>query len=150
MEIKKDESNFGMIDWYKKVMIDNYANFEGRARRSEYWYFVLTNFLITFASYILIIIIGVITRSPFIGILGLILIFIYDLASLIPSLAVAARRLQDTNKSGWMLLLGLIPIAGIILILIIFYCTEGDSGKNQYGPDPKTSYVDNINAIGNE
>jgi len=147
MEIKKDESSFGMIDWYKKVMVENYANFEGRARRSEYWYFALTNVIITFALYILVII-GAAAESPIITIMGSILVLVYALATVIPSLAVAARRLHDTNKSGWMLLIGLIPIAGIILL--VFYCTEGDKNANQYGPDPKVAYTDDINTIGQE
>lgn len=65
---------------------------------------------------------------------------IYSLAALIPNLAVSVRRLHDTNKSGWMLLIGLIPIIGSI-ILIVFFCTEGTQGPNQYGADPKSGDV---------
>lgn len=130
MEIIKNESEFSMIDWWKKVFIENYANFEGRARRSEYWYFVLFNFIITLSAYIVSILL------IFFG--GFILWFfipIFSLATLIPSLAVQVRRLHDVNKSGWWLLIALIPFGAIVLL--IFYCTEGDRGSNQYGSDPK-------------
>ncbi len=69
------------------------------------------------------------------GIVG-ILLLIYGLAVLIPSLAVGVRRMHDQDKSGWFILLGLIPFVGP-LILLVFFCLEGTNGPNQYGPDPK-------------
>lgn len=148
METKKEEKKFGMFDWWKKVVIENYANFDGRARRSEYWYFVLVNIIITFLCYG-VVIIGAIIDVPAIAAFGAILILLFALGIFIPNLAVIVRRLHDTNKSGWMILIGLIPLAGIILL--IFYCTEGDKGDNQYGGDPKNiDYDKEINAIGEE
>ncbi|WP_378180618.1 DUF805 domain-containing protein [Aquimarina sp. SS2-1] len=123
------------MNWYLKVLRDNYANFEGRARRTEYWMFTLFNFLIALA---LIILAGVFAAME---IDALTIIFygvyvVYALAVLVPGLAVAVRRLHDTGKSGWMILVGLIPFIGGIWLLIL-YVTEGDSGDNEYGPDPK-------------
>src|SRR5690606_34692655 len=96
-----------MIDWYKKVVFENYANFSGRARRSEYWYFTLFNFLITLVLYIPMIAMGGFTEynsEPsaicwlFYG-----LLMLYSLAVIIPSLAVAVRRLHDIGKKRMVL-----------------------------------------------
>lgn len=111
--------------YFLKVVRDNYANFSGRARRKEYWYFVLANFLISLAANILMFISDFLVFIP--GLIALILF--------IPAIAVAVRRLHDTNRSGWYLLIGLIPIVNLYLIYLMF--KEGDTGVNQYGPDPK-------------
>ncbi|MEF2966993.1 DUF805 domain-containing protein [Paenibacillus sp. M1] len=113
------------MDWYLKVL-KNYVGFEGRARRKEYWMFVLFNFIISF-------ILGFV--SGLIGI-GNILGYLYSLAVLLPSLAVLFRRLHDTGKSGWWVLISLIPVVGTI-ILLVFTCLDGDEGINKYGPNPK-------------
>ncbi|MFD3262254.1 DUF805 domain-containing protein [Paenibacillus lentus] len=113
------------MEWYLKVL-KNYVGFEGRARRTEYWMFVLFNFI---ASFVLGFIGG------FIG-LDSILAYIYSLAVLLPSLAVGARRLHDTGRSGWMLLLALIPLVGAI-ILLVFLCQDSQPGDNKYGSNPK-------------
>lgn len=110
---------------FLKVVRDNYANFNGRARRKEYWYFVLANFLISLVTNVLVF---VSDHLSFVAI-------IVGLALFIPSLAVTIRRLHDTNKSGWYLLLGLIPLVNFYLLYLMF--VEGDRGPNQYGPDPK-------------
>jgi uncharacterized membrane protein YhaH (DUF805 family) len=115
------------MEWYVKVM-KNYAEFNGRARRKEYWMFVLIN---TIISIILSIIESILHISNVISLL-------YSLAIMIPSLAVGARRLHDTGKSGWWQLIGLIPIIGAI-ILIVFMATDSSEGDNQYGPNPKTA-----------
>ena len=127
-----------MIDWYLKVVRDNYANFSGRARRSEYWYFTLFN---------AIIIVALLLLSFLIGTAGFVLYGIYALAVFVPSLAVIVRRLHDVNKSGWFYFICLIPIVGGIWLLVLF-CTEGDSGPNQYGEDPKRPYNE-FEEIGN-
>ncbi len=114
-----------VVEWYLKVL-KNYVGFEGRARRTEYWMFVLFNFI---ASLILGFIGG------FIG-LDSILSYIYSLAVLLPSLAVAVRRLHDTGRSGWMILLSLIPLVGAI-VLIVFMCQDSQPGDNKYGSNPK-------------
>jgi uncharacterized membrane protein YhaH (DUF805 family) len=103
----------------------NFANFDGRARRSEYWWFFLVNVIVTN---------GLQFISPTIGMIA-------SLALLIPSIAVGVRRMHDVGKSGWFLL---IPIYNIILA-----CTEGEKGTNEYGPDPKGSGLeDEIDSIG--
>ena len=113
------------MDWYLAAL-KNYAGFSGRARRKEYWMFALFNFIIIFA---LSFIEGMVVGS---GILGM----LYVLAILIPALAVTIRRLHDTNKSGWFILIGLIPFLGAI-VLLVFYVQDSDAGDNQYGPNPK-------------
>ena len=142
MERITDESEYNMIDWWKKAFIKNYANFDGRARRSEYWYFVLFNFIISISAWIfslIFILFGGFLLWPF--------IWLFSIATFIPSLAAQVRRLHDTGKSGWMILLALIPLVGPIMLLV-FYCTEGDQGDNEYGPDPKMGYDSNINQMG--
>lgn len=131
------------MKWYLKVVRDNYANFEGRARREEYWMFVLFNFLIVIGIAIISgVLVGLTDVAAFMG-----LYFIYILGVMIPSVAVAVRRLHDTNKSGWFYLVGFIPIIGGIWLLILFI-TEGDVGPNIYGPDPKKPNYEEINEIG--
>lgn len=128
-----------MIDWYLKAIRDNYSNFSGRARRSEYWYFLLCNLLIAMLLGLLVALLGTI---------GMVLYVFYGLAVLIPSLALVSRRLHDVGKSGWFYFIGLIPVIGSIWLLVLF-CTEGNIGPNQYGEDPKRPYED-INEIGNK
>jgi uncharacterized membrane protein YhaH (DUF805 family) len=126
----------------EKVFIQNYANFEGRARRAEYWYFVLFNFVLTF---------GVIMFGVVFAFLGGFLLYpllgLYSLATFIPNLAVIVRRLHDTGKSGATILIALIPLVGPILLLI-YLVTEGDVGPNKYGPDPKQTNGEEIHKIG--
>jgi uncharacterized membrane protein YhaH (DUF805 family) len=129
----KQTGNLNMFGWWKKVVFENYANFSGRARRSEYWYFTLANFIFYVAIYIFIA--AVVKLSEPSVILGLINMLV-ALALFIPSLAVSVRRLHDIGKSGWHFLISLIPIIGSILILVWFF-TEGNRGTNEYGEDPK-------------
>lgn len=107
------------MNYYFKVL-QNYATFSGRARRSEYWYFFLFNMIISFVLGV----IGGLTEMIFLG-------NIYSLAVLIPGIAVGVRRMHDVGKSGWFLL---IPIYNLILV-----CTEGTQGDNEYGVDPKST-----------
>ena len=113
------------MDWYLKVLQD-YAVFEGRAQRQEYWMFILINILVVIA-------LGII--ESLIGLSGVVTT-LYSLAVFIPSLAVSVRRLHDTERTGWWLLIGILPLLGP-LVLLIFYCIDGDYGDNDYGPDPK-------------
>ncbi len=108
------------MNWYLKAL-KNYAGFSGRARRKEYWMFFLFNIIIMYG---LIILAGVL-EIGFLATLG----SIYALATLIPSIAVAVRRMHDVDKDWWYML---IPIYNIILAF-----TEGTKGDNQYGSDPK-------------
>jgi len=118
------------MEWYLKVL-RNYANFKGRARRKEYWMFTLFQMIMYFASRILeFIAFRTDSKVVAIALLPLMLFFLlYFLATLIPSLAVAVRRMHDTGNSGWFML---IPIYSFILTV-----TEGEQGENQYGQDPK-------------
>lgn len=109
------------IDGFK-----NFGNFDGRARRKEYWMFVLFNFLVSLAISLLEFAI------PSMVYLRL----IYGLAVLIPGLSLSVRRLHDIGKSGWYNLIVFIPLIGAIWLLILM-CTDSDPGSNQYGPNPK-------------
>jgi uncharacterized membrane protein YhaH (DUF805 family) len=111
-----------MIENWKLVVLQRYAKFDGRAGRAEFWWFVLANLLV----YVVLAILMGIADIFFVLYIG------YAIATIIPSIAVAIRRLHDTNKSGWFLLLGLIPFVGAIL-LIVFYATEGTNGPNDHG-----------------
>ncbi len=101
----------------------NYVNFSGRACRSEYWYWVLFVFLCDIAALVIDTAIGVYVVSS-----------LFHLAVLLPSLALAVRRLHDLDRTGWWLLLALIPLIGEI-ILLIWFCTKGTEGSNRFGPD---------------
>ncbi len=118
------------MNWYVTVL-KKYAEFNGRARRSEYWYFVLIS---TIISWILM----AIDYSVFgTGIEGVGAISsIYSLAVFVPTLAVTVRRLHDTGRSGWNLLWAFLPLIGAIL-LIVWLATNGQQGSNQYGQNPK-------------
>lgn len=112
------------MEWYLKV-INNYVGFSGRARRKEYWMFMLVNILIALAIGIVEGLFG----SP--GIIG----GLYSLAVFLPSLAVAVRRLHDTGRTGWWLLVLFIPVIGVFIYLF-FMVIEGEPGDNEYGRDP--------------
>ena len=113
------------MNWYLGCW-KKYAEFSGRARRKEFWMFVLFNFLVSIAVGIVD---GILGTNGALG--GL-----YSLAVLIPSLAVAARRLHDTDRSGWWQLIGFIPLIGWI-ILLVFLCSDSKPGENRFGPNPK-------------
>ncbi len=119
------------MDWYLNVL-KNYVGFSGRARRKEYWMFVLFNVIFAVVAMILDNVLGLASKELGYGpIYG-----IYALVMILPSLAVAARRLHDIGKSGWWQLIALIPIVGVI-VLIVWYATNGESGDNRFGSDPK-------------
>jgi uncharacterized membrane protein YhaH (DUF805 family) len=118
------------MKWFL-MALKKYADFNGRSRRSEYWYFSLIFLVIYIALFALA------TQVSAIGIL----LGIFALGMLVPSFAVAIRRMHDVGKSGWYIL---IPIYSLILA-----CTAGDVGTNEYGPDPKDpAFEDEINQIG--
>ncbi|MBK7808899.1 MAG: DUF805 domain-containing protein [Saprospiraceae bacterium] len=122
------------MEIFLDVLKNKYADFEGRARRKEYWTYVLFLLLAFLLAYF-ILLIGIALESAIIGGLGGILVGVVGLGTFIPSLAVAVRRLHDTNRSGWFYLLGIIPLVG--LIVLVWFCTEGTKGANDFGPDPK-------------
>jgi uncharacterized membrane protein YhaH (DUF805 family) len=115
------------MSWYLAVL-KKYAQFSGRARRAEYWWFFLVNVIVS----------GVLgwieARAGSSGVVGI----VYSLAVLVPSLAVSVRRLHDTGRSGWWMLLLALPIAGAI-VLLVFAAQDGNAGPNQYGPSPKSA-----------
>jgi uncharacterized membrane protein YhaH (DUF805 family) len=113
-------------DAVKTVLTQKYADFSGRARRSEFWFFEVFAILLSTVAYVIDLVIGM----QIVQVLVL-------LALLVPSIAVSTRRLHDTNRSGWWYLLWFTIIGGILLI--VWYATEGDSGTNQHGPSPKVS-----------
>lgn len=117
-----------------KTVLGKYTDFTGRARRSEFWYWALFEFLIGAVFGVLITILG--GQQSFLG--GLVngLFGLIELALLIPSLAVIWRRLHDVGKSGVYFLFILIPLVGAILLLV-WYCQDSQSGENEYGPNPK-------------
>ena len=119
---------------YKNTLLNNYANFKGRARRKEYWMFgpitILIYIVLTALSFI-----------PVIGIVFSILSGIFCLGIMVPSIAVAVRRMHDVGKSGWYMF---IPLYSLILA-----CTEGEKGPNQYGADPKNP-TEELEEIGKE
>jgi uncharacterized membrane protein YhaH (DUF805 family) len=119
------------MNWYKTVVMERYALFSGRAMRTEFWMFVLFNVIISFVLGIIDAILGL-SSGDGVGLLG----GLYSLAVLLPSIGVSIRRLHDTNRSGWWLLLSFIPIVGWIALLI-FYVQDSDPGDNQYGSNPK-------------
>ncbi|MDK1684158.1 DUF805 domain-containing protein [Acinetobacter terrestris] len=121
----KAEEQFNMIDWFVKCL-KNYATFTGRARRKEYWYFVLVQFIILIVAQIIDAILG--TEFVFYAIVAL--------ALFIPSLAAAVRRLHDTGRSGWWSLIALIPLIGAIL-LIIWLASDTKQENNQWGQPAK-------------
>ena len=110
----------------------NYSNFKGRATRSEFWYFYLFFYLTIF---LLALISGIIKEGEVMFVIGV----IFVLGSLIPFAAVTARRLHDVGKSGWWQVLGAIPYVNIIgvIVLIFWWCSEGEKKKNFYGPPIK-------------
>ncbi|MEL6253733.1 MAG: DUF805 domain-containing protein [Bacteroidota bacterium] len=123
---------------YYLMAFKRYADFSGRSRRKEYWYFVLFNllvYIVLFAADMAIISSGSAGLGIFSG--------IYALATLIPSLAVAVRRLHDIGRSGWSILFGLIPVIGAVLLLI-WYTTDSDAGSNAYGLNPKAIGEDQL------
>lgn len=117
---------------YFLYCLQHYADFTGRARRSEYWYFVLFNFIVSILIGLSLGVIAGLLNMPALVYLA----YLWSLAVFIPSLAVSVRRLHDIGRSGWWLLLSLIPLVGAI-ILIIWHCTDSQPGTNQYGPNPK-------------
>jgi len=116
------------MDWML-LPLRRYAEFTGRSRRQEYWMFFLFVLLVTIGLSIIEGIFGL--RIGEAGILS----GLFSLAILIPAIAVGIRRLHDIDRSGWWLLIGLIPFVGAI-VMIVFMATRGTTGDNRFGPDP--------------
>jgi uncharacterized membrane protein YhaH (DUF805 family) len=122
-----------IMEWYSMVW-RKYAQFEGRSRRKEYWMFTLINCVVYVVLYAVGLAMMWAGNKLGTAILGLCVI--YALAALVPSLAVGIRRLHDTNKSGWWLLIAFVPFIGGIWLLVLL-AIDGTPGDNQFGPNPK-------------
>ena len=120
------------MNYFIDCLTKKYACFSGRARRKEYWLFVLFNLI---ASIIIGVVAGVLAGATGVGAFSY-LGPIYSLAVLIPGFAVLFRRLHDIGKSGWWWLIAFIPVIGVI-VLLVFCCLDSQPGDNQYGPNPK-------------
>ena len=120
------------MHWYLEVL-RKYAVFDGRARRQEYWMFVLISTLLPILAMILAGALGMPMGNG-----ATVLFAVYYVTMLLPSIAVWVRRLHDTGRSGWWVLASFIPLIGTIALLV-FSLQDGESGTNQYGPNPKTA-----------
>jgi len=127
--------------WYLKVL-KNYVGFSGRARRKEYWMFTLFSLIASILLGIGDVVLGTFNEASGWGLLGA----LYLLAVFLPSVAVSVRRLHDIDKSGWWLLLILVPLVGA-LVLLVFAIMEGTRGDNRFGPDPKSIEEDGMPAL---
>ena len=135
------------MNWYLKVLKEHYADFKGRARRNEYWMFLLFQIIFAIAAIILDSLLGL-SFSPLIPYGWIYLLF--GLATFLPGLAVTVRRLHDVGKSGWWYFISLIPLAGSIWLLVLL-CTDSENGPNKWGDNPKGTGNDSaINSIGKE
>jgi uncharacterized membrane protein YhaH (DUF805 family) len=121
------------MNWYLEV-VKKYAVFSGRAQRAELWFFVLFNFIITVVLSFVDGLMGTVSAETGVGLLS----GVYSIAILLPAIAVACRRLHDTGRTGWWLLIGFIPVIGAI-VLLVFYVLDSQPGDNEYGPNPKGS-----------
>ena len=114
------------MSWYLDVIVKNYINFNGRARRTEFWMFTLVHLVIIFLSLL-------IGPVPFI---------LYMLLTIMPAVGVGIRRLHDTGRSGWWILAANVPI--LFVVYYYYMILEGDEGANIYGDSPKESYMDRL------
>jgi uncharacterized membrane protein YhaH (DUF805 family) len=112
------------VDAWKTVVLERYAEFTGRAGRPEFWWFVLANLIVGVVFGLL----------AYISLVFGVVVVVYYLAILIPSIAVASRRLHDSNKSGWWLLLWFVPFGNIVLIVL--FALESTQGDTRFGPAP--------------
>lgn len=122
------------MNWYLDVLKNKYAQFSGRARRREYWMYFLIGMLVSIALVIVDAITGTLSVEAGIGLLS----GVYSLAVLLPSLAVTVRRLHDTDRSGWWILIAIVPFLGAI-VLIVFLCLDSNAGDNRFGSSPKAA-----------
>jgi uncharacterized membrane protein YhaH (DUF805 family) len=125
------------MEWYLAVL-KKYAVFDGRARRKEYWYFALVNFLILMVLMLVGVAIGAAvtdTQSDAFAFVAVTPVVLYSLAVIVPSIAVSVRRLHDIGFSGWWYFISFVP--GGSIVLFIFHVLDSKPGANQYGPDPK-------------
>ena len=127
----------GFSDALQNVLMNNYANLDGRASRSEYWWFVLFNLIVNIVTFVIDSTLGTMVTYDM-GYVGLIAF----LALLLPTVSVSVRRLHDIGKSGWWILLAIIPIVNFIgiFVIIVFTIMEGEEQPNQYGNVPTNTF----------
>jgi len=125
----------GFVDAVKSAY-GNYANFKGRASRSEYWWFQLFFMVVYFGVMILAGVLSAFMGEAILSIMSIV-IMVFALGSILPSIALAARRMHDSDKSGWFML---VPIYSLYLAII-----KGTDGPNRFGPDPVGPNVDTFN-----
>lgn len=137
------------MNWYIKVL-KQYVDFDGRARRKEFWMFFLFNIIFLALALILDNLLGItFTMDSFSGEQAVFYGYIYmaySLFTLIPNLSVTVRRLHDTGHSGWMILIGLIPLIGGIWLLVLYF-TNSKPGPNKWGPNPKEDNSGNTETL---
>ncbi|MDH6307712.1 uncharacterized membrane protein YhaH (DUF805 family) [Dysgonomonas sp. PFB1-18] len=121
------------MEWFIKVVKEHYADFNGRARRKEFWMFILCMYAAIIAIYVVGIILGFI--ADFLGFIFMGIAGLAMLALIVPFLAVGVRRLHDTGKPTWMIVLNFLPIVNFYFLYLMII--EGDKGPNEFGPDPK-------------
>jgi uncharacterized membrane protein YhaH (DUF805 family) len=126
---------------YMIMPLMGYADFQGRSRRKEYWMFQLGIILMYIVAAILVGIVGAVLGETASSIVMLPLLLVV-LGIIVPSLAVTVRRLHDQDRSGWWILINFVPFGGIVLLVFMFL--EGTNGPNQYGPDPKDPYAEDV------
>ena len=119
------------MDWYLDVLKNKYATFSGRARRKEYWMFLLINLVVSVALALIDSLIGSVSESG----MGL-LSSVSSIGVLIPSLALSVRRLHDIGRTGWWVLISIIPVIGAV-VLLVFMLLDSEPGSNRYGANPK-------------
>ena len=120
------------MNWFL-MALKNYVGFSGRSRRSEYWSFTLFYLVL---AIVLSVLDGIVFGGSVDGKGTPVLSGLFMLAMLLPSIAVGIRRLHDTDRSGWWLLIGLVPLVGFI-VLIVFFVQDSKPGDNRFGPNPK-------------
>jgi uncharacterized membrane protein YhaH (DUF805 family) len=125
------------MEWYLAVL-RKYAQFSGRSRRTEYWMFFLINALVGFG---LAFAGGMLGDEAGMG--GMVLYLLYLLGTLVPGLAVSVRRLHDTGRSGWWLLISIVPVVGAIALLV-FTVQDSQPGDNEFGANPKGAYAGGV------
>ena len=119
------------MNWYIEAL-KKYAVFSGRSQRKEYWFFVLFSLIVTLVLSLVDSSVGLFDVEAGVGLLS----GLYSLAVLVPSIAVGVRRLHDTGRSGWWLLISLVPLIGVI-VLIVLMALDSEPGDNRFGPNPK-------------
>jgi len=119
------------MNWFIKAL-KQYADFKGRARRKEFWLFILFYFIFYVLAVVLDNVLGITIDYMYVGPVT----SMFSLVMIIPNLSVTVRRLHDIGKSGWFIFIGLIPVIGSIWLLVLMF-KNSQSGTNEYGPNPK-------------